>query len=444
LFDQLSDRLGAIFSRLSGRGKLSEADVNEALREVRIALLEADVSLGAAKTFVASIKEKAIGENVLESLTPAQTIVKIVHDELVALLGNAEARLQFSDAPPSVIMLVGLQGSGKTTQAGKLALRLKEQGRRSLLVAADVYRPAAIAQLETLGRQVDLPVFQQGAGDPVKIARDGVAEARRLGISTVIVDTAGRLQIDDALMGELERIKAAVRPKEILFVADAMTGQEATNVAKGFNDRLGITGVILTKMDGDTRGGAALSIHAVTGAPIKFVGVGEKLSALEPFYPDRLASRILGMGDMLTLIEKTQNLYTADQAKAIEEKMLKSSFTLDDFLDQMRQMRKIGSMSEILKMVPGLSRALPKDFEIPEKDINKIEAIICSMTRRERRNPDLLNGSRRKRIALGSGTQVSDVNRLVKQFDQARQMMKQLGGKKGKRRMPQLPAGMFR
>jgi signal recognition particle subunit SRP54 len=444
LFEQLSDRLGAIFSRLSGRGRLSESDVNEALREVRVALLEADVSLGAAKAFVARIKEKALGESVLESLTPAQTIVKIVHDELVELLGGAQARLQFSDAPPSVIMMVGLQGSGKTTTAGKLGLRLKEQGRKSLLVAADVYRPAAIAQLQTLGKQVDLPVFEQGTGDPVKIARDGVAEAKRLGISTVIIDTAGRLQIDDDLMRELERIKAAVNPKEILFVADAMTGQEATGVAKGFNDRLGITGVILTKMDGDTRGGAALSIFDVTGAPIKFVGVGEKLAALEPFYPDRLASRILGMGDVLTLIEKTQNLYTAEQAKALEEKLIKNKgFTLDDFLDQMRQVRKIGSMGDIMKMIPGLSRALPKDFEIPEKDLSRIEAIICSMTMRERRNPGLLDGSRRKRIAIGSGTQVSDVNRLVKQFDQARQMMKQMGGgKKGRR--PQLPPGMFR
>ena len=443
MFDQLSDRLGAIFSRLTGRGKLSESDVNEALREVRIALLEADVSLGAAKEFVARIKEQAIGANILESLSPAQTIVKLVHDELVALLGGAQARLQFSDAPPSVIMLVGLQGSGKTTQAGKLALRLKEQGRRTLLVAADVYRPAAIVQLQTLGKQIDLPVYDQGAGDPVKIARDGVAEARRLGISTVIIDTAGRLQIDETLMDELARIKTAVNPKEILFVADAMTGQEATTVAKGFNDRLGITGVLLTKMDGDTRGGAALSIFSVTGAPIKFVGTGEKLSALEPFYPDRLASRILGMGDVLTLIEKTQSLYSADQAKQLEQKIVKQTFTLDDFLEQMRQMKKLGSMTDILKMVPGLSRALPKDFSIPEKDMSRIEAIICSMTRRERRDPALLNGSRRKRIALGSGTQVSDVNRLVKQFEQARQMMKQIGGKgKGKGR-PRLPVGMF-
>jgi signal recognition particle subunit SRP54 len=443
LFDQLSERLGAIFSRLSGRGKLSETDVNEALREVRVALLEADVSLSAAKSFVARVKEKALGANVLESLTPAQTIVKIVYDELVDLLGGAQARLQFSDAPPSIIMLVGLQGSGKTTQAAKLALRLKEQGRRSMLIAADVYRPAAIDQLVTLGKQIDLPVYERGTQDPMKTVREGVAEARRLGLSTVIVDTAGRLQIDETLMDELARIKSAIDPKEILLVADAMTGQEATNVAKGFNDRLSITGVILTKMDGDTRGGAALSIHAVTGAPIKFVGVGEKVGALEPFYPDRLASRILGMGDVLTLIEKTQGLYSEEQAKQLEQKLLKQSFTLDDFLDQMRQIRKLGSMTDVLKMVPGLSRALPKDFEIPEKDLKKIEAIICSMTRRERRHPDVLNGSRRKRIAIGSGTQVSDVNRLVKQFEQSRQLMKQIGGKK-KGFLPRLPAGLGR
>lgn len=436
MFDQLSDRLGSIFERLGGRGRVSENDVNEALREVRVALLEADVSLATAKAFVTRVKERAIGANVLDSLTPAQTILTIVHAELVELLGppssSPEARLRFADAPPSVIMLVGLQGSGKTTHAGKLALRLKEGGRRSLLVAADIYRPAAIDQLQTLGKQVDLPVFERGTADPVGTVRDSIPEARRLGLSTVIVDTAGRLQIDEALMDELARIKAVARPQEILLVADAMTGQEATNVAKGFHDRLGITGVILTKMDGDTRGGAALSIHSVTGAPVKFIGVGEKLAALEPFHPDRLASRILGMGDALTLIEKTRSLYSEDQARKLEEKIRKSSFTLDDFLDQMRQVRKLGSMNDLLKMVPGLSRALPKDFEIPEREVVKVEAIISSMTRGERRNPDLLNGSRRKRIARGSGTQVSDVNRLVKQFEQARQMTKHLGGKRRK------------
>jgi signal recognition particle subunit SRP54 len=335
-------------------------------------------------------------------------------------------------------MLVGLQGSGKTTHAGKLALRLKEQGRRSLLVAADVYRPAAIAQLQTLGKQIDLPVYTETSNDPVAIARNGVAEAKRLGIPTVIVDTAGRLQIDDDLMNELERIKAETNPREILFVADAMTGQEATNVAKVFNERLGITGIILTKMDGDARGGAALSIYRITGAPIKFVGVGEKLAAMEPFYPDRLASRILGMGDVLTLIEKTQSVYSLEQAKELEAKFRKNDFTLDDFLSQLRQVRKMGSMTDILKMIPGMSKALPKDFAIDDKDINRVEAIICSMTRQERYKPDILNASRRRRIALGSGTQVADVNRLVKQFEQSRQMMKQMGG--GKRpRLPQMP-----
>jgi len=430
LFDQLQERLGAIFERLSGRGRITEGEVNDALREIRVALLEADVSLSAAKAFVNRVKERAVGANVMESLTPAQTILKIVYDELVELLGpptgSGKARLQFSDAPPAVLMLVGLQGSGKTTQAGKLALRLKEQGRRSLLIAADVYRPAAIEQLKTLGKQVALPVYELGAADPVRIVRDGIAEAKRLGMSTVIIDTAGRLQIDEPLMEELAKIKSVANPSEILLVADAMTGQEATSVAKGFHDRLGVTGVILTKLDGDTRGGAALSIHSVTGAPIKFIGTGEKLAALEPFYPERLASRILGMGDALTLIEKTQSLYSEEQAKKLEEKLLKQTFTLDDFLEQMRQVRKLGSFNDLLKMVPGLSRALPKDFEIPERELTKVEAIICSMTRGERRNPDVLNGSRRKRIARGSGTQVADVNRLVKQFEQARHMAKHL------------------
>jgi signal recognition particle subunit SRP54 len=439
MLEALSTRLGAIFDRLSNRGRLTETDVAEVLREVRIALLEADVNLAVAKDFVNAIKERAVGADVLQSLTPGQSVIKIVHDELVLLLGGAEARLQFSDAPPTVYMLVGLQGSGKTTHAGKLALRLKEQGRRTLLVAADVYRPAAIEQLKTLGKQIDLPVFDEGAGDPVKIARDGVAEAKRLGIPTVIIDTAGRLQIDEKLMDELAKIKAAVAPKEILFVADAMTGQEATNVAQGFNDRLGITGVILTKMDGDARGGAALSIHKMTGAPIKFVGVGEKLAALETFHPDRLASRILGMGDVLTLIERTQSVYSEEQAKDLAQKLRKNDFTLDDFLEQLRQVRKMGSMNDIVKMIPGLSKALP-DVAIDEGDVRRVEAIICSMTRRERSRPEILNGSRRKRIAAGSGMQVADVNRLVKQFEASRQLMKQMGGgKRGRFRMPALP-----
>jgi signal recognition particle subunit SRP54 len=436
MLETLSERLGAIFARLGNRGRLTEADVNDVAREVRIALLEADVNLAVAKDFVARVKEQAVGAEVLASLTPAQSVLKIVRDELVRVMGGAAARLQFSDAPPSVIMLVGLQGSGKTTHAGKLGLRLKEQGRRSLLVAADVYRPAAIDQLETLGKQIDLPVYAGDRRDPVKIAAGGVAEARRLGLSTVIIDTAGRLQIDDALMTELERVKAATSPKEILFVADAMTGQEASNVAKGFDQRLGITGVILTKMDGDTRGGAALSIFQVTGAPIKFVGTGEKTNALEQFYPDRIASRILGMGDVMTLIEKTQSVYSEAQARELEAKLLKNDFTLDDFLAQLRQVRKMGSMAEIVKMIPGLSRALP-DVEVDERDVSHVEAIICSMTQRERRYPQILNGSRRRRIALGSGAEVADVNRLIKRFESSRQMMKQLGGKRG--RMPSLP-----
>ena len=439
MLEALGERLGAIFQRLGSRGTLTESDVNDVAREVRIALLEADVNLSVAKEFVAAIKEQAVGAEVLASLTPAQSVIKIVHDELVTLMGGAQARLQFADAPPTVYMMVGLQGSGKTTHSGKLALRLKEQGRRTLLVAADVYRPAAIAQLQTLGKQIDLPVYAEDSNDPVAIARNGVAEAKRLGIATVIVDTAGRLQIDDTLMGELEQIKAAVKPTEILFVADAMTGQEATAVAKAFDERLGITGIILTKMDGDARGGAALSIYKITGAPIKFVGVGEKLSAMEPFYPDRLASRILGMGDVLTLIEKTQNLYSAEQAKDLEAKFRKNEFTLDDFLSQLRTVRKMGSMTDILKMIPGMSKALPKDFEIDEKDIGRVEAIICSMSRLERRRPDVLNASRRRRIALGSGTHVSDVNKLVKNFEQSKAMMKQLGGGGKRPKMPSIP-----
>jgi signal recognition particle subunit SRP54 len=439
MFDQLSDRLGAIFSRLTGRGKITEAELSDALREVRIALLEADVALPVARSFVARVKEKSLGADVLASLTPQQTILRIVHDEMTALLGPsdpAQSRLHFADAPPSVIMLVGLQGSGKTTHAAKLALRLKEQGRRSLLVAADVYRPAAIEQLQTLGKQIGLPVFERGTGDPVEIVRDGVSEASRLGLSTVIIDTAGRLQIDDALMEELERMKRVARPVEVLFVADAMTGQEAATIAKTFHDRLGITGVILTKLDGDTRGGAALSVFDATGAPIKFAGVGERVNALEPFHPDRMASRILGMGDMMTLIEKTQSLYSAEQAKQLEQKLLRNTFSLDDFLEQLRQVRKIGSMGEILKMVPGLARNLPKDFSVPEAEVTRVEAIVCSMTRRERRDPGVLDGSRRKRIAIGSGTQVSDVNRLVRQFDETRRMMKQFGGKRRMRPPP--------
>ncbi len=432
MFDQLSDRLGAIFSRLSGRGRISEAQLSEALREVRVALLEADVSLEAARAFAARVKEKALGADVLTSLTPQQTILRIVHAELTALLGPTEpsaSRLHFGDSAPSVIALVGLQGSGKTTQAAKLALRLKEQGRRSLLVAADVYRPAAIDQLRTLGKQVGTAVFERSESTPPSIVHAAIEEAKRLGLSTVIVDTAGRLQIDEQMMLELERIKDVARPTEMLLVADAMMGQDAVNIAKVFQERLGLSGVILTKLDGDTRGGAALSIFSAIGVPIKLVGVGERVSALEPFHADRMASRILGMGDVMTLIEKTQSLYSAEEAKRVEQKFLRSAFTLDDFLEQLRNVRKMGSIGELLKMVPGVGRNLPKDLKVPEGELQRAEAIICSMTQRERRDPAVLNGSRRKRIALGSGTQVSDVNRLVRQFDETRKMMKMMKNK---------------
>ncbi len=434
MLEALSERLEAIFGRLASRGRLTESDVNDVVREIRIALLEADVNLAVVKDFVAKVKAKAVGAEVLASLTPAQSVVKIVHSELTALLGGAQARLKFADAPPTVMMLVGLQGSGKTTQAAKLALRLKEQGRRSLLVAADVYRPAAVEQLRTLGKRIDLPVYGEANADPIATTREAVTEAQRLGIPTVIIDTAGRLQIDEELMVELERIKAATNPTEILLVADAMTGQEATNVANGFHQRLGLTGVILTKLDGDARGGAALSIHAVTGAPIKFVGVGEKVNAFEAFHPERLASRILGMGDVLTLIEKTQSVYSHEQTRSLEQKLRRNDFTLDDFLEQLRQVRKLGSMSDLMKMIPGMGKLVPKDVEIDEREVRRVEAIICSMTARERRRPEILNGSRRKRIAGGSGTQVADVNRLIKNFESSRQMMKQLGGKR-----PRLP-----
>jgi signal recognition particle subunit SRP54 len=434
VFEALGDRLGAIFARLGKRSTLSETDVAEVAREVRVALLEADVNLAVAKEFVARIKERAVGAEVLGSLTPAQSVVKIVHDELVEIMGGATSRLQFADAPPSVILLVGLQGSGKTTHAGKLALRLKEQGRRTMLVAADVYRPAAVEQLKTLAAQIDLPVYAEDGKDAVGIAARGVAEAKRLGVGTVIIDTAGRLQLDDELMREVETIKERTSPKEVLFVADAMTGQEAVNVAKGFHERLGITGVILTKMDGDARGGAALSIFKVTGAPIKFVGMGEKLNALETFHPDRLAKRILGMGDVLTLIEKTQGVVSEEDALKFHKKLRRNELTLDDFLDQLRQVRKMGPLGDLLKMIPGFSKAMIPDNAIDEGKIRQVEAIICSMTRSERSNPQVLNGSRRKRIAAGSGTKVSDVNALVKSFEEARKTFKQLGGNK---RLPQ-------
>jgi signal recognition particle subunit SRP54 len=430
MFQALSDRLGAIFQRLRSRGKLTESDVSEVLREVRVALLEADVNLGVAKDFIASIRTRAVGAEVTESLTPAQAVIKIVHDGLVELIGSKIEPLRFAPSGPTAIMLVGLQGSGKTTHAAKLALRLNDAGRRPLLVACDVYRPAAITQLKVLGEQIGVPVFEEGAGDPVGIATRALAHARLVGHGAVLLDTAGRLQIDEPLMRELVAIKQAVSPLESLLVVDSMTGQEAVNVAKAFDERLDISGMILTKLDGDSRGGAALSIRAVTGKPVKFIGTGEKVGALEEFHPDRLVSRILGMGDVLTLIEKSQRVFDESATKELAGKIRRQSFTLQDFLDQLRQMRKMGPLQDLVKMIPGMGKLVPTQ-DIDEGEVGKIEAIICSMTPRERTDPSVLNASRRRRIASGSGTQVQDVNRLVKQFEASRQMMKQLGRMRG-------------
>lgn len=441
VFESLADKLQQTFKRLRGRGKLSENDVTEALREVRMALLEADVHFKVAKDFVARIKERAIGQEVLGSLTPGQQVVKIVNDELTELLGGTQSRITISSRPPTVIMLVGLQGAGKTTTAGKLANLLKRQSKRPLLVAADIYRPAAIKQLQVLGENLEIPVFTLGdQQNPVTIAEKAIEQAHLLNRDMVIIDTAGRLHINEEMMGELQLIKRAVKPHEILLVVDAMTGQDAVTVAESFNSDLGIDGIILTKLDGDARGGAALSIKSATGRPIKFAGMGEKLDALEPFYPDRMASRILGMGDMLSLIEKVQSAFDADQAKEIEKKLRKEDFTLDDFLTQLQQVKKLGSMEQILSMIPGVGNKL-KDVEIDEKELKRVEAIIQSMTRKERRDPAIINGSRRKRIASGSGTKVQDVNKLLKQFVEARKMMKkfqemQKTGKKGGFRLP--------
>ncbi len=427
-FDSLSDRLQSVFQKLRGRGKLSEADVNEALREVRLALLEADVNFKVVKDFVNRVKEKAVGDEVLASLTPVQHVIKIVHDELTELMGGTQSKLMVASKPPTVIMLVGLQGAGKTTTAGKLGALLKKQNKRPLMVAGDIYRPAAIQQLQVLGQQMDIPVFTLGDQvSPVDIAQGAIAEAVRTGRDTVIIDTAGRLHINEVLMDELKAVKATVKPHEILLVVDAMTGQDAVAVAEAFHNELGIDGLIVTKLDGDARGGAALSVKAVTGRPIKFVGMGEKLDALEPFYPDRMASRILGMGDMLTLIEKAQATFDAGKAEELERKLRKDEFTLEQFLEQLQQIKKLGSLESILGMLPGMGQLKKlQDVKIDEKEMAHVEAIIQSMTKEERRNPAVLNGSRRKRIALGSGTRVQDVNRLLKQFEESRKMMKKM------------------
>lgn len=445
IFENLADRLQETFKKLRGHGKLTADDVNATMREIRIALLEADVNFKVVKDFIKKIKERAVGQEVLESLTPAQAVIKIVNEELTALMGQTQSHINISPKAPTIIMMVGLQGAGKTTSAGKLGLMFKKQGKHPLMVAADIYRPAAIKQLQVLGSQIDIPVFaKEDCKDAVRIANKAIDYAKSHANDIVIIDTAGRLHIDENLMQELKSIKEDVKPHEILLVVDAMTGQDAVNVAESFNNDLGLDGVILTKMDGDARGGAALSVKAVTGCPIKFVGAGEKLEALEPFYPDRMASRILGMGDVLTLIEKAQTAFDAEEAKKMEKAFRKNEFTLDDFLSQLNQVRKLGSFENILGMIPGMGGLKKKlgdvDIDMNGKEIKHIEAIIRAMTPEEKRNTKIINGSRRKRIAMGSGTKVQEVNKLLKQFDEMKKMMKKMSnmkqlnkkGKKGK------------
>ena len=435
LFSSLSERLNHIFSKLTKRGKLTELEIKTAMREVRVALLEADVNIRVAKDFINKVSEKAVGQDILQSLNPSQQVIKIVNEELIALMGSTNAKLEVNPKPPTVIMMCGLQGAGKTTLCGKLAVLLKKQGKRPLLVAGDIYRPAAIHQLQVVGAQAGVEVFERGTQDPVKTAKESVEYARKMGYDTVVFDTAGRLQIDETLMRELENIKKQIEVTETLLVVDAMTGQEAVNVAKTFNERLEITGVVLTKLDGDTRGGACLSVKAVTGKPIKFIGVGEKLTDLEPFYPDRMASRILGMGDMLSLIEKAQQAITEADAKKMEKKLRENSFTLSDYLEQFEMMKKMGGVGALMGMLPGAKLKI-REEDIDEKKIERTRAIILSMTEQERENPSIINSSRKRRIALGSGTQIQDINQLLRQFDQTKQLMKQMKGGKGKFRMP--------
>jgi len=439
MFESLSDKLQGTFDRLGRKGKLTEQDVDEALRDVRMALLEADVNFRVVRAFVAKVRERALGSDVLQSLSPAQQVVKIVHEELLVLLGEP-GRLATTSTPPLVLMLVGLQGSGKTTTAAKLALHLKKQGQRPLLVAADPYRPAAISQLQTLGKNLDVPVFTQSGATPPDVCLAGVQQAKSVGHTVVIFDTAGRLHVDDDLMDELVTIKGRTSPADILLVADAMSGQDAVKVAEEFKERVGISGLILTKMDGDARGGAALSVREVTGVPIKFVGTGERAEALEPFHPDRVASRILGMGDVLSLIERAQEAFDQDKAQEIQRKMRTSTFNLEDFLDQMRQVRKMGPLSQVLEMVPGFSKMMKNagDVAVDEGELKRIEAIILSMTPGERQHPEVIGGSRRRRIARGSGTSTADVNQLLNQFKQAQQMMKAMAGGKMPKNMARL------
>ncbi len=436
LFESLSDRLNHIFSKLTKRGKLTELEIRTAMREVRVALLEADVNLKVAKQFIAEVSEKAVGQEILSSLNPAQQVIKIVNEELIELMGSKNAKLEIASKLPTVIMMCGLQGAGKTTLCGKLAVLLKKQGKNPLLVAGDIYRPAAITQLQVVGKNAQVEVFEKGTQSPVKTAQQAIEYARLKGYDTVILDTAGRLQIDDTLMQELENIKKEVDITETLLVVDAMTGQEAVNVADTFNARLNVTGVILTKLDGDTRGGACLSIKAVTGKPIKFIGVGEKLTDLEPFYPDRMASRILGMGDVLSLIEKAQQAITEEDAKKMQKKMLSNSFTLNDYLEQFAMMKKMGGASAMLSMLPGGANLKVNEGDIDEKRIERTKAIILSMTPAERDNPSIIEHKRKRRIAAGSGTSVQEVNQLLKQYEQTKLLMKHLKGGKGRMRMP--------
>ena len=444
-FEGLSEKLQNVFKGLKGKGSLTEADINAAMREVKLALLEADVNFKVVKEFVDSVKQKSLGEEVMASLTPGQQVIKIVNDELTELMGGTGSKLTYSPKGFTVYMMVGLQGTGKTTTCGKLANYLKKNGKKPMLCACDIYRPAAIDQLEVVGKAVDTPVFtMRESREPEKIALAAIKEAERKGCNVLIVDTAGRLQIDEELMEELVRLKGAIKPHEILLVVDALTGQDAVNAAEGFNDRLGIDGIIMTKMDGDTRGGAALSAKKVTGRPVKFVGTGEKFDALEPFHPERMASRILGMGDMLTLIEKAQEDYDEQKAQELEKRLRKNQFTLEDFLEQMGQIRKMGGIGKLLGMMPGMnSRAMQNvNVEQSERDFVQMEAIIQSMTREERENPSILNASRRKRIAAGSGQPVSKINQLVKRYDETRKMMKSFTGKGGAGRMNRMFRGM--
>jgi signal recognition particle subunit SRP54 len=430
MFESLTEKLESIFKKLKGKGLLKEEDVELALKEIRLALLEADVNFRVVKDFVRKIREKAIGKEVLESLTPGQQVVKIVNEELCALLGNTNSRIQLSPNPPTVIMMVGLHGSGKTTTSAKLARLFKKEGRRPLLVAADLQRPAAIDQLVTLGSQIEVPVFHsKETKDPVQLSADAVKRARLDARDVVIVDTAGRLHIDESLMAELKRIKESISPREVVFVADAMTGQDAVNIARNFGEQIGIDGIILTKMDGDARGGAALSIISVTGKPIKFIGTGEKIEMLEPFYPDRIASRILGMGDVLSLIEQAQQTFDQKEAQKLQKTIMDETFTFDDLRDQLQKMRSMGPLENLINMIPGAGKI--KDLNVDERELVKVEAIISSMTKKERKDHNLINGSRRRRIAMGSGTTVPDVNRVIKQYIEIKKMLKMFKGKKG-------------